>query len=308
MAADRQANPAAEPAGERRQGTLLLDGRRVAEAVQAAVRAEVAQVTGPVPCLAVVQVGDDPASTVYIRNKRRMAEAVGMRSRHCHLPGTSSQAEVVEAVARLSADPDVDGVLVQLPLPPGIAAEAVLEAVDADKDVDGLKPENLGRLAVGRPRAIPCTPKGIMRLLEFYRIDVAGRRAVVLGRSRLVGLPLALLLLQADATVTVAHSKSGEVRELTRQADVVVAAVGRAHLLDAEWIRPGAVVVDVGINRIEDPLHPKGARLVGDVDWEALLGRAAALTPVPGGVGPMTVAMLIENTWEAYRRRRGGGG
>ncbi|MDA8197868.1 MAG: bifunctional 5,10-methylenetetrahydrofolate dehydrogenase/5,10-methenyltetrahydrofolate cyclohydrolase [Thermaerobacter sp.] len=269
-----------------------LLGRPAADAVQERVAARVAAWTGPrVPGLAVVLVGEDPPSLAYVRSKRKACRQVGIESVQINLPETASTGAVRSAVAELNRDPAVHGILVQLPLPPQVDAAQIIAAIDPAKDVDGLHPDSLGRLMSGRPGLVPCTPRGVMTLLDHYRIPVAGRRAVVLGRSALVGLPLALLLLHRDASVTVLHSKSPRPWEQTRDADIVVAAVGRPGLVEPEWIRPGATVVDVGITR-----SPAG--LLGDVA-PAVAEVAGELTPVPGGVGPMTVATLLANTVEA---------
>lgn len=273
-------------------GVRWLDGRAAAAAVKARVADRVSHWTGPnVPGLAVVLVGSDPPSAAYVRGKVKACRQVGIHSVQVDLPATASTADVLAAVTALNQDRAVHGILVQLPLPPQVDAARVISAVDPAKDVDGLHPDNLGRLMSGRPGLVPCTPAGVMTLLDHYDIPVAGRRAVVLGRSALVGLPLSLLLLQRDASVTVLHRQSAEPWADTRQADVVVAAVGRPRLVGPDWIKPGAVVVDVGITRT-----PAG--LVGDVD-PAAAGVAGALTPVPGGVGPMTVATLLANTVRA---------
>ncbi len=248
--------------------------------------------------LATVLVGDDEPSQIYVRHKRLDAEEVGMRSVHFDLPATASQAEIEALVGELNADVDVDGILVQLPLPVGLDSEAVTESIDPAKDVDGLHPHNLGLLVLNRTGPRPCTPSGVMRLLDHYRIPTSGKRAVVVGRSFLVGRPLALMLSAkgADATVALAHSRTEDLAVVTREADILVAAVGVASLIGARHVKPGAVVIDVGINRSDEGL-------VGDVDFDAVSEVASAVTPVPGGVGPMTRAMLMANTvWAAERR------
>ena len=246
-----------------------------------------------------VLVGDDPASAVYVRNKDRAAAACGLDARTIRLPAATTQAALLAVIAELNADPDVDGILVQLPLPPQIDARAAIAALDPAKDVDGLHPLNAGRLAEGRPTLAPCTPRGVMRLLEAAGVALRGARALVLGRSVLVGRPLAALLLAADATVTLAHSRTRDLAAECRRAEVLVAAVGRAELVRGDWIAPGATVIDVGINRLPD------GRLVGDVAFDEAAEVAGAITPVPGGVGPMTIACLIENTVAAAKARRG---
>lgn len=250
---------------------------------------------GYVPGLATVLVGDDPASHTYVRAKRRDAARVGIRSIHHQLDATSTQEETEELVRDLSADPGVDGILVQLPLPPGLDGEKVVGCIDPRKDVDGLHPENLGRLVTETPGPRPCTPAGVMRILSHYRIPVRGRRVVVIGRSFLVGKPLALLMVAkgVDATVAIAHSRTARLEELAREADILVAAVGVPRMVKASWVKPGATVIDVGINRTDEGL-------VGDVDFHEVMKVASAVTPVPGGVGVMTRAMLMSNTvWAA---------
>lgn len=276
-----------------------LDGKTVAEAVKAVVAAAVPQL-GRTPGLATVLVGDDSASHTYVRGKRRDAESVGIRSIHHELPATTSQDEVIALVDMLNADDEIDGILVQLPLPDGLHSESVVERIDPAKDVDGLHPVNLGRLLLGRPGLRPCTPSGVIRILEHYRIPIAGARVVVVGRSFLVGRPLALMLSEkgVDATVSIAHSRSGELAPLTTTADILVAAAGVPTLITAAHVRPGATVVDVGVNRTE-------SGLVGDVDFDEVAEVAGAITPVPGGVGPMTRAMLLSNTLDAARARTG---
>jgi methylenetetrahydrofolate dehydrogenase (NADP+) / methenyltetrahydrofolate cyclohydrolase len=272
----------------------LIDGRVVAEKVYAQLRGEIAELkaSGTTPGLAVVLVGDDPASAVYVKSKSRAARECGVDVFDHVLAASTPQVDLVALVRRLGADPRVDGILVQLPLPAPLDADAVIQAIPPGKDVDGLHPENLGRLAQGRPRFVACTPKGCMRLLAEAGASLRGARAVVLGRSVLVGKPMAMLLANADATVTMCHSRTVDLPGHVAAADVVIAAVGKPALIQADWIRPGAVVIDVGINRLPD------GRLVGDVA-DGARDRAAAITPVPGGVGPMTIASLLENTVEA---------
>jgi methylenetetrahydrofolate dehydrogenase (NADP+)/methenyltetrahydrofolate cyclohydrolase len=254
---------------------------------------------GVVPGLAVVLVGDDPASQVYVRGKTKAAREAGVEPFDHHLPATTSQQELLALVGRLNRDPAVDGVLVQLPLPAQIDASAVIEAIDPGKDVDGFHPENVGRLWSGAPRFVPCTPLGVMRLLAEAGTTVAGARAVVVGRSNIVGKPMAALLLAAHATVTLCHSRTADLAAEVGRADVLVAAIGKAELVRGAWIKPGATVIDVGMNR-----RPDG-KLVGDVEFTAAAERAGAITPVPGGVGPMTIAMLLANTVASAQRRRG---
>ncbi|HYF56798.1 MAG TPA: bifunctional methylenetetrahydrofolate dehydrogenase/methenyltetrahydrofolate cyclohydrolase FolD [Salinarimonas sp.] len=283
----------------------LIDGKAFAEGLRARVAAGVAGLPAQ-PGLAVVLVGEDPASGVYVRNKARQTVEVGMRSLEHRLPAGTSQAELLALVAALNADPAVDGILVQLPLPPQIDAQAVIEAIDPAKDVDGFHPVNAGRLASGLPGLVPCTPLGCLMLIKSVRPDLAGLEAVVVGRSNIVGKPMAALLLAESCTVTIAHSRTRDLAGTCRRADILVAAVGRPRMIPGDWIKPGAVVVDVGINRIEAPeLGEARTRLVGDVDFAGAAERAGAVTPVPGGVGPMTIACLLRNTLVAACRRRG---
>jgi methylenetetrahydrofolate dehydrogenase (NADP+)/methenyltetrahydrofolate cyclohydrolase len=286
--------PAASPSAAR-----LIDGKSVAAALRAEVAANVAA-AGFTPGLAVVLVGEDPASKVYVRAKDRAAREAGIHARTIRLPAETVQSELLATIQALNDDPTIDGVLVQLPLPDGIDPRAVIEAIDPAKDVDGFHPMNVGRLANGRPTLVPCTPLGVMKLLCAFGIEIAGTRAVVLGRSVLVGRPLASLLLAADATVTIAHSRTRDLIAECRRADILIAAVGKPEMVQAAWIQPGATVIDVGINRLPD------GRLAGDVAFDPCAAVAGAITPVPGGVGPMTVACLLENTLTAALRRRGG--
>ncbi|HET6999385.1 MAG TPA: bifunctional methylenetetrahydrofolate dehydrogenase/methenyltetrahydrofolate cyclohydrolase FolD [Solirubrobacterales bacterium] len=272
-----------------------IDGKAVGAAVRERVKGEVAAYeaeAGRVPTLATVLVGEDPASEIYIRNKSRACDEVGMRSVHHQLAGTSSQAELLELVAELGRDEEVDGILVQLPVPEQIDPDAIVAALDPRKDVDGLTPLNAGLLAHGTPALVPCTPAGVMELLRHEGVELEGAEAVVVGRSKLVGVPVARLLLAANATVTVAHSRTRDLAATCARADILVAAVGVPKLLRADAIKPGAVVIDVGINRTEEGLS-------GDVDFEAAAAVASAITPVPGGIGPMTIAMLLVNTLQA---------
>ncbi len=275
----------------------LIDGKAVAASLRAALAERVAAL-GFRPGLAVVLVGDDPASAVYVRNKDRAAASVGIAAQTIRLPAETAQVDLLARLAALNADPAVDGILVQLPLPKQIDARAVIAAIDPAKDVDGLHPVNAGRLADGDPALVPCTPLGVMKLLADAGIALRGARTLVLGRSNLVGRPVAALLLNADATVTVAHSRTRDLPEECRRADILVAAVGRPELVRGDWLRPGAVVIDVGINRQSD------GTLVGDVAFEECRAIASAITPVPGGVGPMTIACLLENTVQAALARR----
>lgn len=262
-------------------------------------------VCGGTPGLAVVIVGERKDSQTYVRSKRAACEAAGIASFGYELPADATQASLIDLIRTLNGRPDVHGILVQLPLPAGMNDEVVLDAIALDKDVDGFHALNFGRLAMaGRtpPRAVPCTPKGVIELLDRYGVDPAGKRAVILGRSNIVGLPVALLLMHRNATVTVCHSKTVDVGGLVAQADIVVSAVGRPGYVKAEWLKPGCVVVDVGINAVDDASKKRGYRLVGDVEWDGALSVASAITPVPGGVGPMTIAMLLVNTVDAAER------
>jgi methylenetetrahydrofolate dehydrogenase (NADP+)/methenyltetrahydrofolate cyclohydrolase len=277
----------------------IIDGKAIAARVRAEVAARAAglRARGVAPGLAVVLVGDDPASAVYVRSKSKAAREAGVEVFDHKLPATTSQRELLDLVQRLNEDVAVDGILVQMPLPRHLDADAVVAAIRPDKDADGLHPENLGRLAQGKPRFVACTPKGCMRLLAEAGVTVAGARAVVLGRSMLVGKPMALLLANADATVTLCHSKTRELQGHVAAADIVIAAIGRPEMVAGSWIKPGAAVIDVGINRLAD------GRLVGDVAYAEAAARAGAITPVPGGVGPMTIAMLLDNTCDAAELR-----
>jgi methylenetetrahydrofolate dehydrogenase (NADP+)/methenyltetrahydrofolate cyclohydrolase len=281
--------------------TRILDGKATAKAVRAEVaeRVRALRAAGVVPGLTVVLVGDDPASEVYVRNKDRAAAEAGFAVKTVKLPASTSQAELERLVDQLNADRAVHGVLVQLPLPAGLRSDPVLERLDPAKDVDGLHPRNVAALWTGAPGLVPCTPAGCIEILDRHGIEIAGRRAVVIGRSILVGKPLAALLLARHATVTVAHSRSRDLPAIAREGEILVAAVGRARLVKGDWLRPGAVVLDVGINRTED------GRLCGDVDHDAAQGVASAITPVPGGIGPMTIAMLLSNTARAAARASG---
>ncbi|MEW6688160.1 MAG: bifunctional methylenetetrahydrofolate dehydrogenase/methenyltetrahydrofolate cyclohydrolase FolD [Pseudomonadota bacterium] len=273
----------------------LIDGKSLAAATRAALKDEVARLAarGVRPGLAAVLVGDDPASHVYVRNKTRACEETGIRSEPCHLPADVPEKTLLEKIGALNADATIHGIVVQLPLPQGIDAGRVLAAVSPAKDVDGFHAENLGLLLQGRPRFVPGTPAGVLRLLEHAGVPLAGRSAVIVGRSNIVGKPLALLLLQKDATVTICHSRTPDLAAATRRADILVAAVGKAKLVTADMVKPGACVIDVGINRLAD------GKIAGDVDFASVKDVAGAITPVPGGVGPMTVAMLIMNTVRA---------
>ncbi len=281
---------------------MILDGKAVAQQVTDEVRDAVAQYVAQgreAPGLAVVLVGENAASQVYVRNKRRTTEAVGMRSFAHDLPASASEADLLALVDRLNADPAVNGILVQLPLPRHIDAEKVTERIDPRKDVDGFHPYNIGRLVLKMPVLRPCTPWGCMRLLKETGEDLAGKHAVVIGQSNIVGRPMALELLMARCTVTICHSATRDLPGLVRQADIVVAGVGKPRFVQGDWIKPGAIVIDVGINRLPD------GKLVGDVDFDAAKDAASWITPVPGGVGPMTIATLLANTLAAARWQQG---
>ena len=276
----------------------ILDGKALGARLRAGLATRIATLPFK-PGLRVVRVGEDPASGVYVRNKDRAAAEAGFDSATIHLPESTTEADLLAEIARLNADPTVDGILVQLPLPAHIRAEAAIAAVDPRKDVDGFHPLNAGRLAAGEPGLVPCTPRGVMHLLAEAGVTLRGARALVLGRSQIVGRPMAQLLLGADCTVTIAHSRTRDLPAECRRAEILVAAAGRAEMVRGDWIAPGAVVIDVGINRLAD------GKLVGDVAYAEAVGHAGAITPVPGGVGPMTIACLLENTLEAALARRG---
>jgi methylenetetrahydrofolate dehydrogenase (NADP+)/methenyltetrahydrofolate cyclohydrolase len=287
---------------------VLLDGKQLAKEIQTEIAERVAgfkQQSGVTPCLAAVLVGSDPASEVYVRNKQRACERVGMESRLFRLESQITEEALLELVSQLNCNSEVHGILVQLPLPSAIRTQRVLDAVHPSKDVDAFHPENVGLLSQGRPRFLPCTPHGVMQILHRSGIRVSGEHAVVVGRSEIVGKPLAMLLMQkssamgpdaANATVTVCHSRSRNLREITRAADILIAAIGQPRFITAEMVKPGAAVIDVGVNRVAEGL-------VGDVDFEAVRQIAGHITPVPGGVGPLTVTMLLENTLQAARQQ-----
>ena len=278
-----------------------MDGKALAQKRQAALREIICQGVqrwGRPPGLAVIRIGDDPASAAYVSNKEKAAAATGIASFGGHFPADTPQETLLQVIGDLNVHPEVDGILVQLPVPPHLDPVALLTAIDPDKDVDGLHAANLGKLVRGEPGLQSCTPLGVMALLQEYGIPIAGHKAVVVGRSILVGKPLALMLLAADATVTIAHSRTGDLAAVTREADILVSAVGRPKMITSTMVKPGAVVIDVGINRL-------GSRLVGDVDYDQVAAVASHITPVPGGVGPMTVTMLLSNTVFSYQQRLG---
>jgi methylenetetrahydrofolate dehydrogenase (NADP+)/methenyltetrahydrofolate cyclohydrolase len=275
----------------------ILDGKALAASVRAELKQQIESATGRPPGLAVVLVGQDPASQVYVRSKTRACAECGIKAFDHKLSAETSEAELLALVEKLNANPEVDGILVQLPLPAHIDSEKVLLAIRPDKDVDGFHPDNLGRMLMGAPRFVPCTPAGVMELLSKAGVDLAGKEAVVVGRSNIVGKPAAVLLTAAHATVRICHSRTRDLAAHVRSADVLVAAIGKAEFVKGDWIKPGAAVIDVGMNRRED------GSLCGDVDYAGAAERASAITPVPGGVGPMTIAMLLSNTVRSRRLR-----
>ncbi len=286
----------------------IIDGKAYSEGLRARIAAAVGDLAGRgvTPGLAVVLVGEDPASQIYVRNKAKQTAEVGMRSFEHKLPASTGEAELLGLVARLNADPAVDGILVQLPLPKQIDTQKVIEAIDPAKDVDGFHPINAGRLMTGVPGLVSCTPLGCLLLIRSVRGDLAGLDAVVVGRSNIVGKPMAQLLIGQSCTVTVAHSRTRDLADVCRRADILVAAVGRPEMVRGDWIKPGAIVIDVGINRVPNPAAGEGkTRVVGDVAYGEAAKVASAITPVPGGVGPMTIACLLRNTLEAACLRRG---
>ena len=289
---------------------VIIDGKTTAARCNEETGRDIAalRAQGITPGLAVVLLGEHPASQAYVRSKDKTCRELGMHSRKLELPAATTQEDLLRLIAELNADPSIHGILVQSPCPPHIDESAVVRAIDPRKDVDGFHPLNVAALAMEDPSAlVPCTPLGCLELLRAHGIATAGARAVVVGRSLIVGKPMALLLVAkgTDATVTIAHSRTSDLVAVTREADIVIAAIGRPNFLGAEHIRDGAVVIDVGINRIDDPADPRGYRLVGDVDFEAVAPKCRAITPVPGGVGPMTIAMLMRNTVRACRKLTG---
>ena len=291
--------------------SIVLDGKAIADDLTKSVASEINLIRKSnirfSPGLAAVLVGEDPASRVYVRNKKRSATGVGMEALDYYLPESTSQKELEDYVAKLSRDVKVDGILVQLPLPSHIDQEKIINVISPDKDVDGLHPYNVGLLVKGQPRFVPATPAGVQHILVESGIEVSGKHVVICGRSEIVGKPLGLLLMQrnkgANATVTVCHSRTENLQHITRQADILIAAVGQQNFIKADMVKKGAVVIDVGTNRIQDDSRKSGYRLVGDVDFENVKDVTSAITPVPGGVGPMTIAMLLKNTLESAKRR-----
>jgi methylenetetrahydrofolate dehydrogenase (NADP+)/methenyltetrahydrofolate cyclohydrolase len=286
------------PIEEHAVSARIIDGKKIAAGIREEIRLRVLQLqeaTDKVPGLAAVLVGDDPASTTYVRTKTKACQEVGIASRQLTPPGDIEQADLQRLIRELNGDPEIHGILVQLPLPKHLDERAVLETVDPRKDVDGFTFANIGRLVENQPQFVPCTPAGIIELLDREGVEIKGKHAVVVGRSEIVGKPVAFLLLHRHATVTICHSRTADLAAETRRADILVAAVGRARLITGAMLKPGAVVIDVGINRVD-------GKLVGDVDFESAVRVASAITPVPGGVGPMTVAMLLRNTLQAFER------
>jgi methylenetetrahydrofolate dehydrogenase (NADP+)/methenyltetrahydrofolate cyclohydrolase len=289
----------------------ILDGKAISAEIRAELKTRVSELKEKniVPGLAVLLVGDDPASRSYVTAKERACEEAGIYSREVKLPSTASVDEILEAVQGFNDDDQINGILVQLPLPDSAMEEAVIEAIDPDKDVDGFHPMNVGRMMMGLPAFLPCTPHGILQILKRSGIETSGAHVVVIGRSNIVGRPMLNLLSQkselGNATVTMCHTRTKNVAEFTRQADIVIAAVGWPNTLTADMIKEGAVVIDVGVNRVEDATKKRGYRLCGDVDFEPVAEKASAITPVPGGVGPMTITMLLANTVESAVRRHG---
>lgn len=279
---------------------MIISGKELASRLRGEMASRMPEIEkkyGRVPHLVVILVGENPASQTYVRNKGRAAESVGMRSTTIVKPADISEAELLELIAQLNADDSVDGLLVQLPLPRHISEQKVIDAIAYEKDVDGFHPVNVANLWLGKPCAVPCTPKGVMKMLEDAGVELAGKSAVVVGRSNIVGKPVAKLLLDANATVTIAHSRTADLASVVRGADVVIAAVGVPKLITGDMVKPGAVVIDVGINRLPD------GTLCGDVDFDSVKEKASLVSPVPGGVGPMTIAMLMDNTIECFLRR-----
>lgn len=277
---------------------VLIDGKKVSAEVRVFLAKEVKELkekTGRVPGLATVLVGDDPASGVYVRNKNKICRELGFKSFEQKLSLDTSEAKLLKLIKELNSNNDIHGILVQLPLPNQIDSEKILQAIDPNKDVDGFHPINVGKLVVGNALLTPCTPSGIIKLLDHYEIDISGKHAVVLGRSNIVGKPVSMLLLQRNATITICHSRTKNLEEITRSGDILVAAIGRANFVTENMVRKGAIVIDVGINRVD-------GKLTGDINFEPVSKKASYITPVPGGVGPMTIALLMENTLKAFKK------
>lgn len=279
----------------------IMDGKKISDEIRGEIRAEVERLAGQGirPGLVVILVGDDPASQVYVRNKAKACEQLGYHSEVIRMPAETSQEELMEKIAKYNADPAIHGILVQLPLPAHLDEKPVLDAISPEKDVDGFHPINVGKMMIGEDALLPCTPSGVIEMIKRSGISIAGKHAVVIGRSNIVGKPMSMLLLREHATVTICHSRTPDLPAITSQADILVAAVGRANMVKKEWIKPGAVVIDVGMNRLEN------GKLAGDVDFEDAKETAGWLTPVPGGVGPMTITMLMANTMKACKKANG---
>ena len=275
--------------------TQILDGRSLAKEILADLKAQISKQT---PGLCTILVGEDPASKIYVQHKIKQAKEIGFRSVQYFLDASILETDLLKLIHEANRDPKIDGILVQLPLPPHIQTETILQAINPLKDIDGFHPENIGLLSIGKPRFIPCTPKGCMHLIQASGLDLLGCHAVIIGRSNIVGKPLAHLLMNSDATVTVCHHNTQNLKSFTQQADLLISAAGSPQLIQPDFIKPGAVIIDIGINKLPD------GKLVGDVDTQGALSIAQAITPVPGGVGPMTLAMLMENTWEAYKLKQ----
>lgn len=286
---------------------MIIDGKKIANEIEREIKQKVAKLKGRKPCLAVILVGNHPASIVYTARKSAMCEAVGIKSLKKEFPANTSESELLKEIEKLNNDPEVDGILVQLPLPPHINPEKITYHILPEKDVDGFHPNNMGNLLIGEPKGFyPCTPLGIQVLLERYGIETAGKHAVIVGRSNIVGKPMAAMLIQnksyGNATVTITHQHTKNLKEITLLADILITAVGKPKLITADMVKEGAVVIDVGINKIDDPSKKAGYRLVGDVDFEEVSKKASFITPVPGGIGPMTIAMLLSNTLLSYEK------
>jgi methylenetetrahydrofolate dehydrogenase (NADP+)/methenyltetrahydrofolate cyclohydrolase len=283
---------------------MILDGKSLANIERERIADEVSGL-GFKPGLAVILVGDDPASAIYVRSKERASEKAGFKSSVIRMQDDTSRQELIAQIRKLNGDKSIHGILVQLPLPKHINEEEVINSISPLKDVDCFHPENFGRLFAGNQIVEPCTPKGIMRLLEYYKIEIKGRNALIIGRSNIVGKPIAMLLMQKHATITIAHSRTADIPLLARNSDIIVSAIGKAGFVTGDMVKEGASVIDVGINRIDDPQSEKGYRVVGDVDFDTVSMKAGAITPVPGGVGPMTIAMLLQNTLELAKLQAG---
>lgn len=285
--------------------TTILDGKQLSQQIRAEVAASVQQMTSAgqkPPGLAVIIVGDDKASRVYVNSKKKACEEAGIYSREIKLDGQTTQTDLLEEIYKLNQDPQIHGILLQLPLPSHLDESEALQTIDPRKDVDGFHPVNVGYLHLGVDTFVPCTPLGVMEMLKRYNVPIEGKTALVIGRSNIVGKPMAALLTKANATVTVAHSRTRDLTALISAADILVAGLGKPEFVKGEWVKPGSVVIDVGINSVDDPAAPKGYRLVGDVEYEPAAQRAGYITPVPGGVGPMTIAMLLANTLKAKEK------